>query len=88
MQEKKPLNNTNVFIECSNRSSNINKIIRSVLNFFFFFFRRISQVQKSTKPLTANKNKNVYKKHRSININQVIKTIQFFNQYRKDNLVF
>ena len=36
MQEKKPLNNTNAFIECSNRSSNINKIIRSVLNFFFF----------------------------------------------------
>ena len=84
MQEKKPLNNTNALIECSNTSSNINKIIRSVSNFLFFFQKDFT----STKPLTANKNKNVYKKHLSSNINEVIKTIQFFNQYRKDNLVF
>ena len=40
-------------------SSNINEVIRSVLNFFFFFFfyKKILQVQKSAKPLTANKNK-------------------------------
>ena len=49
--------------------SNINEVIRSVLNFFFFFYKKISQVQKSTKPLTANK------KHLSSNINEVIETI-------------
>ena len=38
-------------------SSNINEVIRSVLNFLFFFYKKISQLQKSTKPLTANKNK-------------------------------
>ena len=30
--------------------------MRSVLNFLIFFYKKISQVQKSTKPLTANKN--------------------------------
>ena len=41
-----------------NASSNINEVIRPVLNFlFFYFYKKISQVQKSTKPLTANKNK-------------------------------
>ena len=40
-------------------NSNINLVIKSVLNFFFFFYKKISQVQKSTKPLTANKNKKV-----------------------------
>ena len=34
--------------------SDINEIIRSVLN---FFYKKISQVQKNIKPLTANKNK-------------------------------
>ena len=45
-------------------SSNINEVIRSVLNFLFiyFFYKKISQAQKSTKPLTANK-KNAHKKH-------------------------
>ena len=40
-------------------SSNINELIRSVLKFYFlfFFYKKILQVQKSTKPLTANKNK-------------------------------
>ena len=38
-------------------SSNINEVIKAVLNFSFFFYKKISQVQKSTKPLTANKNK-------------------------------
>ena len=40
--------------------SNINEVIRSVLKFlflFYFFYKKISQVQKSTKPLTANTNK-------------------------------
>ena len=36
-------------------SSNINEVIRSVLNYFFFFYKKISQAQKSIKPLTANK---------------------------------
>ena len=36
-------------------SSNINEVIRSVLNYFFFFYEKISQAQKSIKPLTANK---------------------------------
>ena len=60
-------------------SSNINEVIRSVLNlliFVFFFCKKISQVQKSTKPITANKNKKMCtKKHVSSNINEVIKTI-------------
>ena len=30
-------------------SSNINEVIRPVLNFLFFFYDKISQVQKSTK---------------------------------------
>ena len=47
---------------------------RSVLN-FFFFYKKISQVQRSTKPLTANKIKNEYKKHLSSNMNEVIQTI-------------
>ena len=40
-------------------SGNINEVIRSVLNllFIFFFYKKISQVQKTTKPLTVNKNK-------------------------------
>ena len=39
-------------------SSNINEVIRPVLKFLsFFFYKKISQVQKSTKLLTANKNK-------------------------------
>ena len=36
-------------------SSNINEVIRSVLNYFCFFYKKISQAQKSIKPLTANK---------------------------------
>ena len=35
-------------------SSNINEVIRSILN---FFSQKDWQVQRSTKPLTANKNK-------------------------------
>ena len=30
-------------------SSNINEVIRPVLNFLFFFYKKISPVQKSTK---------------------------------------
>ena len=38
----------------------MNGVFRSVLNFLlFFFYKMISQAQKSTKPLTANKNKNI-----------------------------
>ena len=43
-----------------NFSSTKNEVIRPVLNFlllFFDFHRKISQAQRSTKPLTANKNK-------------------------------
>ena len=44
-------------------SGNINEVIRTVLN-FLFFYDKISQAQKSTNPLAANENKkNVYKKH-------------------------
>ena len=40
-------------------NSNINEVIRSVLNFLllFFFTKRFYKYKKSTKPLTANKNK-------------------------------
>ena len=37
------------------RSSNINEVIRSVLNFLLFFYNKISQVQKSTKRIKAPK---------------------------------
>ena len=44
-------------------SSNIAEVTRTVLN-FLFFCDKISQAQRSTNPLTANKNKkNMYKKH-------------------------
>ena len=47
----------------TNWSSNINEVIKTVLNFLLFFYEIILQLQKSTKPLTANKNKkNAYKK--------------------------
>ena len=36
-------------------SSNINEVIRSVLNFFIFFYDKISQVQKSTKRIQGTK---------------------------------
>ena len=39
-------------------SSNINEVIRSDLN-FLFFYKKISQAQKSANPLTANKNKKI-----------------------------
>ena len=38
-------------------SSNIVEVIRTVLNILFFFYDKISQAQKSTNPLTVNKNK-------------------------------
>ena len=38
-------------------SSNVNEVIKTVSNFFFFFYEKISQIQKSTNLLTANKNK-------------------------------
>ena len=44
-------------------SSNINEVIKAVLN-FFFLYEKISQQQKSTKRKQANKNKkNAPKKH-------------------------
>ena len=52
-------------LDCAN-SCNINKVIRSVLNclfYFIFFYKKILQVQKSTKPLTANKNKKIRAKN-------------------------
>ena len=36
-------------------SSNINEVIRSVLNFLIFFYDKISQVQKSTKRIQGTK---------------------------------
>ena len=42
-------------------SSKINEVIKTVLN-FFFFYKKILQVQKRTKALTANKNKKICKK--------------------------
>ena len=35
--------------------SNINEVIRSVLNFLFFFYDKISKVQKSTKRIQGTK---------------------------------
>ena len=59
-------------------SSNINEVIKTVLN-FFFFYKKISQVQqtkdKAQNHLQRTKIKNAHKKHLSSNINEVIKTI-------------
>ena len=63
-----------------NASSNINEVIRPVLNsLFFYFYKKISQVQKAQNRLQRTETKNVYKKHLSININEVIKTIKLFS---------
>ena len=37
-------------------SSNINEVIKTALKVLTFFCKKILQVRKSTKPLTANKN--------------------------------
>ena len=37
------------------RSSNINEVIRAVLNFLFLFYDKISQAQKSTKSTKSTK---------------------------------
>ena len=50
-------------------SSNINEVIRSVLN--FFFYKKISQAQNRLQQTKIN----VHKKHLSSNINEIIKTI-------------
>ena len=56
-------------------SSNINEVIRSVLNFLIFFTKRFYKYKKAQNSLQRTKIKNVYKKHLSSNINEVIKTI-------------
>ena len=58
-------------------SSNINGVIRPVLNFLFFilFTKRFHKYKKAQNRLQRTKIKNVYKKHLSSNINEVIKTI-------------
>ena len=38
-------------------SSILNEGIRTILNLFFFFYEKISHVQKNTKSIKANKNK-------------------------------
>ena len=53
-------------------SSNINEVIRIVLNFFIQKFHNYKKAQNAYK---RAKTKNVYKKHLSSNINKVIKTI-------------
>ena len=65
-------------------SSNINEVIRSVLNFLLFFYDKILHAQKAQNRLQRTKLRNVYEKHLSSKINEVI---QFFNQFRLDNLV-
>ena len=53
-------------------SSNINEVIRIILNFFIQKFHNYKKAQDAYK---RAKTKNVYKKHLSSNINEVIKTI-------------
>ena len=71
--------------------SSINEVIRPVLNFLFYFNEKISQVQK------AQNIKHVYKKYLGSNIKSLtqfsfltnfVQTIQFFNQFRLENLVY
>ena len=57
-------------------SSNINEVIKSVLNFLFIFFtRRFHKYKKAQNRSQRSKMTNVYKKQQSSNINEVIKTI-------------
>ena len=57
-------------------SSNINEVIRSVFNFYFFFLtKKIHKYKKAQNRLQLTKIKNVYKKDLSSNINAVIKAI-------------
>ena len=72
-------------INVKNFSSNINEVIRSVLNFFFFFTKTFHKYKRAQNRLQRTKIRNVYKKHLSSKTNEVIK---FFNQFRLDNLVF
>ena len=51
---------------------------------FYFFYKKILQEKKAQNHLQRTKI-NVYKKHQSSKINEVIK---FFNQFRLYNLVF
>ena len=44
----------NIRATCVLQSSNIDEVIRSVLNFLFFFYDKISQVQKSIKKNTRH----------------------------------
>ena len=45
-------------------SNNVIEVIRPILNFLFFFYKKISQAQKSAKPLNSEqKIKNTHKKH-------------------------
>ena len=53
-------------------SSNINEVIRAILNFLIQKFHSHKKAQNIYK---RAKTKNVYKKHLSNNINEVIKTI-------------
>ena len=65
-------NKSSVFLRFS---SNINEVVRSVLNFLIFFTKRFHQYKKAQKRLQRTKIKNVYKKHLSSNINEVIKAV-------------
>ena len=68
-----PLSNkSNVFLLFS---SNINEVVKSVLNFLIFFTKRFHQYKKAQNRLQRTKIENVYKKHLSSNINEVIKAI-------------
>ena len=65
-------NKSSVFLRFS---SNINEVVRSVLNFLIFFTKRFHQYKKAQNRLQRTKIKNVYKKHLSSNINEVIKAV-------------
>ena len=39
----------NYYVDKSNFSSSVNEVIRAVLNFLYFFYDKISQLQKSIK---------------------------------------
>ena len=56
--------------------SNINEAIRSLLNFLIFFLQKdFKSTKKHKTAYSEQKFKNVYKKHLSSNINEVIKAI-------------
>ena len=74
MQKQKSFDQDEMSVELNEQGSKIE--MRSVLNFLIFVFtKRFHKYKKAQNRLQRTKIKNVYQKHLSSNISEVIKTI-------------